>query len=88
MKIKLDENLPFRLVTPLKDLGHDTLHKIWISQTRAALPLVRITASCSYVFALRIAETCLRGSTNCFKKKTSPNGRDVLWWPRNARFAS
>ncbi len=24
MKIKLDENLPFRLVTPLKDLGHDT----------------------------------------------------------------
>jgi predicted nuclease of predicted toxin-antitoxin system len=24
MKIKLDENLPFRLVTLLKDLGHDT----------------------------------------------------------------
>ena len=24
MKIKLDENLPFRLATLLKDLGHDT----------------------------------------------------------------
>jgi hypothetical protein len=23
MKIKLDENLPFRLATPLKKLGHD-----------------------------------------------------------------
>jgi hypothetical protein len=29
MKIKLDENLPFRLVTLLKDLGHDahTVHE-------------------------------------------------------------
>lgn len=29
MKIKLDENLPFRLVAPLKDLGHDarTVHE-------------------------------------------------------------
>jgi predicted nuclease of predicted toxin-antitoxin system len=29
MKIKLDENLPFRLATLLKDLGHDmhTLHE-------------------------------------------------------------
>jgi len=107
MKIKLDENLPFRLVTPLKDLGHDThtvhgerlvghadrqiweaaqkesrffhYNKIWISQTRVALPLVRITG----ILLIRLRSPNRR---NLFarinelfsKRKRPPNGRDVF----------
>ena len=84
MKIKLDENLPFRLATLLKELGHDALtvydqrlighhdRQIWEAAQKESrflitqdldfsdlrrFALVRTTASCSFVFTRRIAET-------------------------------
>ena len=97
MKIKLDENLPSRLVSKLEALGHDVNtvrgeglagsadEQVW-QQTRAAGRFL-ITQDLDFSDT-RVAMLFWSAFRKCLRPRTCSNGRAAFSWQRTTNCAS